>query len=47
VSKVVSFVATKVKEESKGVSGRFLRVKGAILRVAAGIPAKILKTVAN
>jgi hypothetical protein len=44
---VVSFVATQVKGESKGVSGRYLRVSGATLGVAAGILAEILKTVAN
>jgi hypothetical protein len=46
VSKVVS-CGTKVKGESKGVLGRSLRVRGATLGVAAGIPAEILKTVAN
>jgi hypothetical protein len=35
------------KERAKGVSGRSLRVGGATLGVAAGIPAEILKTVAN
>ncbi len=47
VSKAVSFVAKKVNGENKGVSGRSLRVAGATLGVAAGIPAEILKTVAN
>jgi hypothetical protein len=47
VSKVVSFVTKKVTGESESVSGRSLRVGCATLGVAAGIPAEILKTVAN
>jgi hypothetical protein len=47
VSKAASFVAKKVNGESEGVSGRSLKVGGATLGVAAGIPAEILKTVAN
>jgi hypothetical protein len=47
VSKVVSFVAKKVTEGNERVLGRSLKVGGAILGVAAGIPAEILKTVAN
>jgi hypothetical protein len=47
VSKVVSLVAKKVTGGNERVSGRLLRVKGATLGVAAGIPAEILKMVAN
>jgi hypothetical protein len=43
----VSFVAKKVTGGNERVLGRSLRVGGATLGVAAGIPAEILKTVAN